>query len=188
MARIQKEDITEESISRNRIYKRLEEGKVLVFRRSYLDCLPWWALFVLTIVVIVIINLSLPLAREGVPSEIFLPLVVLAVIVHKKYNVRYALSNRGIGIKIGLISIKLHELQISYNKMRAVEVKRDLFQRIFDLGDLGISTVMIDNPEVMVVGVRRPAEIAAVMEYFIAQETITHETGGDNADASDGGE
>lgn len=113
----------------------------------------------------------LPGVSGNLPVEIFLPLAILAVIIHKKYNVRYALSDKGVSVKIGLISLKLHEQQISFNKLKAVEVKRDLFQRIFDIGDLGLSTVMIDNPEVMLVGVRRPAEIAAVIDYYIAHET-----------------
>jgi uncharacterized membrane protein YdbT with pleckstrin-like domain len=165
-----KQYITDTGLPRGALLKKLLAGRVLVYRRSFLDYLHWWVFLVLVLIGILSIYILDPTQPRGLPFEWFAPLAILGVIIHKKYNRKYVISNKGIAFKSGYLSLKLSEQALSFSKLRAVEVNRNLLQRILNLGDVGVDTILGDEPELFLRGIFKPAELAAVIDYFIAKK------------------
>jgi uncharacterized membrane protein YdbT with pleckstrin-like domain len=165
-----RQDITDLNLSRQIILKRILSGQVLTYRRSFLDYIQWWALLFLVSMGILAIYIFMPNTAIRGSYELFVPLSILALIIHKKYNRKYVISERGIAFKIGLLSLSSSEQALSYSKMRAVRIKRRLIQRILDLGDIGIETILGDQPEVNLRGINRPTELTAAIDFLIARE------------------
>lgn len=165
-----RQDITNTDLNRSILLKKILAGKVLTYRRSFLDYIHWWLILFLVIAVILAIYILVPGQPSGLPFELFAPLSILAVILHKKFNRKYVISDRGVAFKVGLISLNSSEQALSYSKLRAVQIKRTLLQRVFMIGDVGIETILGDQPEILLKGIYQPAELAAVIDFLIAKD------------------
>lgn len=164
-----RQDMSSLGLDRHPLLRKLAKGKVLIYRRSFLDLIHWCFFFVLSVVIIIAIYIFIPGEPSGWPFEWFIPLSILTVIIHKKYNRKYVVSAHGISFQRGILSIRKKEQALSYAKFRSAELQQSILQRILNLGDLGITTILGDQPEIKLVGIFKPRELAAVIEFFIAK-------------------
>ena len=173
-----RENITDIDLPRATLLHALLKGRILTYRRSFLDYVHWWLIFAVVVVGLVAIYILIPGTIFSASFEIFVPLTILAVILHKKFNRKYVLSKRGIAFKMGLLSLTKSEQAVAYSKMRGVEIRRTIMQRIFNVGDVCVNTILGDRPEVVMKGIYNPNEMGAVIEYFIELSTKSEQDSG----------
>ena len=98
------------------------------------------------------ISLALPLA-------IFMPLIALFRLIMNIYDVRYVVDGRGLGAKIGVISLNQRIIRIRYEDIRSIEVSQTVFERILDVGRVDISTAASTEVELYFSDISAPREV-----------------------------
>ncbi len=154
---IRNSEIARRNISPARLAEYLAQGYVVKLHRSFRDELPLFILLAAVLGLIMWYWAAYPeIDAGGFPAELFLPLAIIGVILHRKYNSTYYIHQHGIAIVKGILKFYLVRLPLEYERMRAVEVGKNLLQRILNVGDIRISTQLIDQPEIIIQGIAIP--------------------------------
>lgn len=150
-----------------------EEIKIdspITLRRSYVDLIPLIILFLLSVILVAFISLSEPETTPRMPVQVFIPMALLAVIFHRKFNRYYIITREGVKMFRGLLGLNLSEQMVDVNRMKHVELKQNILQRILGVGDISISTVLIEEPEVRIRGIYQPYDLISLIKDAIDRE------------------
>ncbi|RME60629.1 MAG: PH domain-containing protein, partial [Candidatus Dadabacteria bacterium] len=102
---------------------------------------------------------SFPLPLMGLPF-----LAALTVLLHRKFDRQYVIGPDYVKEVHGLYSLKMRETILEFAKVHGVEIEKNLFQRLFNLGDIGVGSAMTGSTEIIMVGVRDPEKYAKIIE------------------------
>lgn len=160
-------DISSNNLSPESVGKLLTEGYVVKLHRSMRDEIPLLILLVLSIVTMVGISISLEGTIPTFPVQVFSPLVIVGIIVHRRYNATYFIESGGIAIVKGILTFNLSRMTLEYKKMRAIEVGKNLLERFLNVGDVRISTRLFDSPGIAFRGIANPYFYATVIRNHI---------------------
>ncbi len=150
-------EISRKNISPGMLAERMEEGYVIKLHRSFRDEIPLILLLVVVSVLVVWLTLeAAALDIGGFPAQFFLPLVIVTMILHRRFNSTYFIHKNGVAVVKGILKLYMIRFPLEYDKMRAVEVGKNLLQRLLNVGDIRISTQLIDQPEVVMYGIANP--------------------------------
>jgi len=161
----------------------LADFHVLELRRHLLDELPAIALVVITLFISYLGSIYLPFLvipiasvpfydRElnvGIPLLHFLPIIAFIVLIYRFYDRKFIIGTDSSTLIVGILSLQLRRVQIQYDKVKELEVRRSIYQRLVNTGDLKISTAMFDEPEVTLDGLHNPYYYATLIRYLAYQ-------------------
>lgn len=166
------------------VVDKLHGKSVLVLRRSWWGELPRFLLLALAILFSLYLIASNGLAHiYSIVPIMFIPLTVISAIVHRRLNRKYTVNSDSVTIITGLISWRMTRISIPVARFKAIEVKKTIVQRILGVGDIQISTVMFDQPEVEMAGLNNPHFYMAVLKLLHEDEVKKEE--GDKKSSSD---
>jgi uncharacterized membrane protein YdbT with pleckstrin-like domain len=92
------------------------------------------------------------------------PISILVELVRCYYNDLYVLERERIVHHAGLLSWRYNVPSIRYYDIRAVQVSQGIIGRIFNFGDVELSTAAQDRSELVVIGIHAPREFCQVVE------------------------
>lgn len=157
-------DISLKNLNPDQINTYLDDGGIIKLHRSLRDEIPIILLLIISVVGIIFLTLSDQYNFPGsFPAQIFVPLVIIALIFHRRLNATYYVDKDGISFVKGILTLYLSRVPIEYSKLRLVEVGKNIIQRMLKVGDLRISTQLIDPPEVSIWGIANPYFYAAII-------------------------
>lgn len=165
---LRESDIRRRRISPHRLLELLARGYVLQLRRSWRGEIPRFLLLILAALGSLYLMATAPIASLialGLP--LVMPLTVLMMILHRKYNRRYVITAKEVSVSIGFIALTLTEMRCTYDRFKAVEIQRTILQRILGVGDIKISTLLIDQPELELAGLNNPIYYATILRLKI---------------------
>ena len=138
-------------------------------RRSIFADIPWFILLIISGCLSLFLFFQDPTLGA---SAIFIPLVIAAALAHRYLDNKYLMGKDYSALVNGLLSLRQSTTRIIYDDMMSVEVTKSLYQRFLNIGDLRISTKLIDDPEVTFYGIHNPYFYRAIVErmMFISQE------------------
>lgn len=143
----------------------LDEGGVVILRPSVRAEWPRMAAFLAASVFAIYLTVLNPNSFIGiVPMFVFLPLSILAVIMHKRFNSKYTLSKSHVTCVTGLFSWKHSRIRLGYDQLKAIEVEKNVIDRILNTGNIRLSTAMFDQPEVTLKRLHNPQYFAGVVK------------------------
>ncbi len=138
------------------VVERLRGRYVLVLRRSWRGESLLIAAFIISVVISLLWNLQTFGELLYGSSVLFLPATILAALLHRRFNRKCILSADALTVIQGLIGINLFRVRIPIDQIKALEMKRSVIQRILNVGDIQVSTIMFDQPQVDVQGLVNP--------------------------------
>lgn len=86
------------------------------------------------------------------------------VIVFRRYNVRYLITDDGIKALRGFLSNHQVDAKLEYHQIRGTEIHRNLFERLVGTGDLHVRGSTSDDTEVAFLGIRDPYHYQQIIE------------------------
>lgn len=92
-----------------------------------------------------------------IPLFALAPVVVFFFVLHRLGDNRYEIWNDHVRAISGLLSFKKDDTRIEYENIRGIEISRNLYGRIFNIGDLIIVSSAISGVEVVIDNVRDPS-------------------------------
>lgn len=145
---------------------RLSEGKEVHFYRSWLALFPWilgaalCVLLGLWLIILVpesIQAISLLGWEIKVPLTGLVPLMLVAVVLHKMYDSHYVVGPDYVRQLDGLLSLSKDDIIIELKDIRGVEIERNIYGRLVNTGDLKIGTAASDRHEITLRYIRDPS-------------------------------
>lgn len=156
------------------ILQRTEGDSLLEVRRSLRSILSNIALFLIALLAVYLINMffydaaflkNLPLIGDlslrwlGV-----IPVVFLLEIIRKYHDDLYVFGFTRITHHEGRLSLRSSLPSLEYVDIRAIKVAQDIIGRIFDYGNVVLSSAGQEGDEMVLGGVRRPGELSELVE------------------------
>lgn len=92
------------------------------------------------------------------------PAVVLMLTIIRIYNVRYKVDQRGIEMRIGILSFHQRINRLRFEDIRNIEIEQTIIQRILDTGRLEVSTAATGTIEIIMEGIAAPNEVRSMLE------------------------
>jgi Bacterial PH domain len=88
-----------------------------------------------------------------------IPVSFLLVILLRKYDAVYRFTTTDIEAKTGILGVNLKKVTIRYEDVKSVQLTQTLEQRLFNIGDIDISSASSSGIEIQILGVYNPTEI-----------------------------
>lgn len=142
--------------------------KKVVFYRSILSEIPMICVFCCLSLIAWRLTLDYPgsvrfenifdLFVVPVPLFALPPFVLLAFILHRVGDNRYEIWEDHVRAVTGILSLEKDDTRIEYVNIRGIEIKRNFYGRIFNIGDVIIVSSAISGVEVVIDNVRDPSK------------------------------
>lgn len=153
------------NLSIEEVVEFIDNGGVVVLRPSWRAEIPRLMLLVASIVVAIYLTVLNSGSFVGIlPMYIFPPLAVAATIMHKRFNNKYTLSSTHITSVKGLLSVRYLRMRLGFEQLKAIEVEKTIIDRILNTGSVRLSTVMFDQPEVILRRIHNPQYYAGIIK------------------------
>jgi membrane protein YdbS with pleckstrin-like domain len=107
----------------------------------------------------VVIALAGPRGAEGQQAQLVaggMTVLAFMSVVFRRYYLRFSVSNGRIASSRGIIARNQHSVRI--RDIRSIGLRQNLFQRIFNVGDLAFYSAGSDAAEVQFSGILGPVE------------------------------
>lgn len=151
-----------------------KDAEMLVVHRSLRAEIPHAIAFVVAVVLVFALNIwfrsrgmriSIPLLGGfSVRWFSLIPAAILLELVRKYHDQLYRFRPTRIEAEDGRFSLNYQSPMLRYTDLRAVQINQNLIGRLFDYGDIALSTAGTDQAEMVLRGVAQPAELAALIE------------------------
>lgn len=113
------------------------------------------------------------------PFFAIFPVVGVFVLIHRLFNERLVLHPEYLLFREGLLSWRELSSRIEYEHVREINIGQNIFQKLFNIGELRVSTVATQiAAEVTMTGVRRPRRVKDEVyrrRHLILAEREEHE-------------
>lgn len=83
-------------------------------------------------------------------------IIVLLLVTFRQFNTRYLIAKDGVKVMRGIFSNNQIEAKLEYYQIRGIEIRRSLFQRFINTGDLHVRGATSDDTEVSLAGIYNP--------------------------------
>jgi uncharacterized membrane protein YdbT with pleckstrin-like domain len=167
--------------SRDRAFEHTEgeltevhEPQDIILCRSALNDLPLLILFVVcgTMFQIVASASSLPslfirdfdISTRIAPILAGIGISLVALVVFRRFNVRYVIDEDGIKALRGILSNNQVDSKLEYYQIRGMEIHRTLFQRLISTGDLHLRGATGNDTEVCFKGILYPYRVQKIIQ------------------------
>ena len=168
-------------MTRNRVYRRTRrkaQPRDLVFHKSVLSQTGKGAVAIFSTILLSAIGYSFPatilkisiadfaFGEVGLLVPVFgiVPIAVLLAAFCSIFNSRFVVGAESVRCVIGLLTPGLRTLEIYYNNVRMIEVEQTGLQRMFDLGNLRIGSLISEEGDVVLAGIRHPYQYKNLVE------------------------
>ena len=139
------------------------EKVLLSVYRSYLSILSEMALFLVSLLIVIVLNLVFISVSQHLRWLALIPLVLFLNIFRTYYNNVAHLELHKVTEYRGRLALSYGMPSIKYTDIRGINVRQDILGRIFDYGDVQLGTAGVEGWEVQARGVRGPRELAALI-------------------------
>lgn len=102
--------------------------------------------------------------RLALPIFWLMPFIAIGSTVAKIYDVRYTINQREIQAIIGILAFNKRITGVRYEDVRSVEIEQTLLGRIFNFGDVEISTAATGTVEIIFRGIESPTEVQDMLQ------------------------
>jgi len=158
-------------MSRENVSQLIEQGTPWVFRRTPLAFLPEIALFLILLTAALVVPVMYPNTiqeinigiRFSLSLSALFPLVFGSFLLHRLYNSRYIVGPESVRATHGVFSFKREDSEIQVADIRGIEVHRNLYGRIFNVGSLEIGTAAHYRKEILIKHVYDPSFIRDII-------------------------
>ena len=171
-------EIIRRNLTPEKTMEFLASGYVISLHRSLRDEVPLIALLILSISIMTLVTVYFPDTTESFPMQIFGPLTIIALLCHRRWNAKYFIEKDGITVVKGLLLINLSRLSYDYKKIKVVEVRKNILQRILNVGDVLVSTTHVRQPEISLEGLLNPYFYTGIIKLKIKEAEMPHEKEG----------
>lgn len=114
------------------------------------------------------------------------PILVLLEIFRRRYNDLYVIGRESLFHYGGRISLNYYIHVIKFTDIRAVNVHKDFWGRVFNYGTIEVCTAAQLEGEVFLYGVKHPEEIASILDHFRTENSTRHAQEAKRALSNDG--
>lgn len=104
----------------------------------------------------------------------FLPAVTILFAIIRIYDVRYRIDQRGLEMRIGILSFHQRINRLRFEDIRNIEIEQTLVQRMLNIGRLEVSTAATGTIEIIMEGIEAPDEVRSMLEREREQRQQTH--------------
>ncbi len=156
------------------LLKGKDRAKLLVVKRSWLSILSSIFLFLKAVLIVYVLNLifydaSLPdyipfLKYFSLRWLAIIPAIFLIEVLRRYHNDIYILGLQRLTRIAGRLSLKYKVPTVNYAHIRSMRVDQDVYGRIFNYGNIAISTAAQEDVELLIEGVRDPEGLATLIE------------------------
>lgn len=138
-----------------------------VFYRSHLSEGPMLFLFLVLTICAWKLTMSYPNSVRyeelfgiilPIPFFALVPTILFFVILHRLKDNRYEIWDDHVRAIKGLLSLQKDDTRIEYLNIRGIEIKRGLYGRIFNIGDLIIVSAAAPGVEVVIDQIKDPSK------------------------------
>jgi len=144
-----------------------KDESALIFYRTPLAFLPEILIFLILVVGAIISSVAFPdtVQKVNLGIEISLslaalfPLVFGSVLLHRLYNSRYTIAPESVRATHGILSFVREDSEIQVADIRGIEVHRNLYGRVLNVGSLEIGTAAHHGREIVIKHVYDPSHI-----------------------------
>lgn len=145
----------------------LNPGEVVIFegRPSWRSILGFYLLGLIAVAAAFVIGMLAADAGIGVAAGAVVLLVVLAWGYLKRFHTRYAITNRRLHIKRGILSRDIEETRL--DRVQDVHVKQGLGQRILGVGTVDFGTAAESGAGFRFEGIANPDGVARQIDRVI---------------------
>jgi len=158
-------------MSLHKVSQSIDNGTPWIFYRNPLAFLPEILIFLILVVGAVITSVAFPdtVQKVNLGIEISLslaalfPLVFGSVLLHRLYNSRYIVGPESVRATHGILSFVREDSEIQVADIRGIEVHRNLYGRIFNVGTLEIGTAAHYQREILIKHVYDPSFIRDII-------------------------
>lgn len=103
----------------------------------------------------------------SVPFFALMPAVGFFYVLNRMWNARYEIHEGYVCACEGIVSLTMRDVRIDYENVRGIEIDRNLYQRLAQLGDLKIGSSMHGDVELVMHGIRYPERYREIIEERI---------------------
>lgn len=93
-----------------------------------------------------------------------IPAVVLILTIIRIYNVRYKVDQRGIEMRLGILSFHQRINRLRFEDIRNIEIEQTIVQRVLNTGRVEVSTAATGTIEIIMEGIAAPNEVRSMLE------------------------
>ena len=146
---------------------------IMKVKRSYRSVLTFAVLFLVSLFIsVLLILLFPPEARAGIPIIqhismwwfLIVPTIFGLETLRKFHDDLYVFDRHRLTHLDGRLSLSYNIPVVKYTDVRAITVVQDIVGRVFDYGNVEIGTAAQQGAELTIVGIRRPAELAILLD------------------------
>lgn len=158
----------------NTLLEGKDRAKLLVIKRSWLSILSSVFLFLKALLIVYIIELIfydvnwtkyLPfLEHFSLRWLAIVPLLFFLEILRRYHNDVYIFGLQRLTRISGRLGLSYKVPTVNYAHIRSVKVDQDIYGRIFNYGNLAISTAAQEDVELWIEGVRDPEGLSTLIE------------------------
>ncbi len=146
------------------LLSKAEGEKLLEVKRSLRSILSGVALFLGSLILVIVINIffhesSLPLRWLGL-----IPLGVLVEIVRRYHDDLYVIEKHRVTNYSGRLSLNYNVPSVRFVDLRAINVRQDILGRIINYGNVELGTAAKDDVEMCIRGVIGPYELSLLID------------------------
>jgi uncharacterized membrane protein YdbT with pleckstrin-like domain len=99
-----------------------------------------------------------------VPMLATVPIFLVVMLVWRKYDVSYIIGKEKLSVVEGLFSNSKRVNEVPFEHIRSFEVKQNLLQRFFEVGDLEIGRASNLQGVIIIRGIRHPQRLQFMIE------------------------
>lgn len=125
----------------------------------------------------------------GIPLAAIVPIMMMGGIVHSLYDVRYVLTPDYVMEIEGLLSFNEKSVRLHYIHIRGMEIERNIFQKMFNIGNLKLgSAIAQGDSDVVLRGVYDPRRYKDIINERIMERMSADGAHENNSIFEPGGE
>ena len=98
------------------------------------------------------------------PVLMLLPASMLGKILIHVYDAKYVIDEAGVEAQIGLVSFNLRQPRLRWEDIRGSEPQQTLWERMLNIGTVGVGSAMSQDVEIMMKGVANPRAIQLLIQ------------------------
>jgi len=120
-----------------------------------------------------------PINGFSVPVPLFwlVPIMSWVFLFNRLYDHLYIIASDHVRVIKGRFSFSKKDMRIEYHNIRGIEVDRNLYGRIVNVGSIRVGTAMTNTPEIILDDVSNPSRyrdiiISKMNEYLSAKPEL----------------
>ncbi|MCB9030143.1 MAG: PH domain-containing protein [Deltaproteobacteria bacterium] len=87
-----------------------------------------------------------------------LPILSFAYVAHRLLDDKYVIDQDSLREISGLLSFNKKDMRIQFENIRGIEIDRNLYERLVNVGDLKVGSAMHEGIEAHLAGIRNPSK------------------------------